>query len=460
MQRYWAQPGVLHAGGRRQDLIIVVQCDQVNGVTPVFPCRDKGDQNALRPAVSQVRADGDQRRRFGGWSNTSHEVGQSSTAAVRRTRFCYTAVASLMEAPTTHPAPAVPTNTGKQSESDYSELIRWFFRDGVMRHRTQIARAIALEGIAIACQLGGLFVLFRYATSLENPGNALARFGVDPRGSMALVAVVGLLVTCLLSAYAWLSYRAMTVALEVRAAHEELCMRRGLVYCSRLPSAQFPQSTRLRTDGLLSTGAVREARAVARILDLLVRAVRQGGSVVIFLVALIYVSPLLSLGVLLISGFGVARLYAVNRAQARMSYAADATLQAAAKERKGLMKSASAEHPLEADSPALEAAFEAGYSRQYVDRFLELDRAKLRHTLWMELLAGLSIVLIVIASGVGIVSGSWSLTRLLSYIVLLRYFLSSLRKVGKFFADVSAMYATVERYHTLVVEVGAKVDGP
>jgi ABC-type multidrug transport system fused ATPase/permease subunit len=329
----------------------------------------------------------------------------------------------------------------------YLALIHHLGRD-LYRHFPQdTLRILVANAASLGCQILALAILFVYVGALEGNG---ALYGFASRTSMTLFAVVAISTVTLFFAFAWLEYRSNIAILALSRSYQNLGAQEALALASRLPhwfaAENGPQISSRHLRQILSIDVHHRSR-MARIL---MRAAVPIVRLMISAAAIIYISPQFSVLILIIIGVPVAGLYWVGRRIAdTISSREIATQQVYQEQARILSKSWKSGTHLLPEEIDWEATLGQPESRHRL--YFKRLRAREFGKLLINTANTLGILVLVLSLGFWVINeqqGNWS--SWLTYLVALRYFLSSLGRVAQSLVQSTRYNRQVRRFMDFV----------
>lgn len=289
-------------------------------------------------------------------------------------------------------------------------------------------RIVAAAAGSLACQVVALVGLYAYLKALEQNQ---ALLGYPARESVLLFAVIASVTLLLLVGFTLLEYRANIAILGVARRYQDMGTREALSL-----SSQLPQWFATSNEPHISTRHLRQIVSVdvhhrSRLARVLLLGIIPAARFVLCAVALLYLNPQFSVVILFAVGLPVAGLYSVGRRVAdTITIRESGSPPAYLAQRDLLAKSWEAGVPLATGAIDWDSSLGQPDSR-YRQYFRRL-RAKAFGTFLINIANTVGIMVLVLALGVWTLvagKGNWSLW--LTYLIVLRYFLSSLRSTAQ-----------------------------
>jgi hypothetical protein len=310
----------------------------------------------------------------------------------------------------------------------YSLEVYKLGRDIFQRFPKEIIRILVAGSASLICQIVALAALYIYLRALENNTAVL---GLASRESLLLFGVIAGLTLILLIAYSLLEYRVSTAILNLCRHYQSIGTGEALALASVLPhwfagpAAQKVSTRHLRQ--ILATDVYHRTRMTRVLLLALIPTAR----LVLCAGALLYINPQFSLVILFAVGIPVAGLYSVGRKVADTITIRESSSPAVFLQQRDLLERSWAQGaPLTTVDIDWETTLGLADSR-YRQYFRRL-RAKAFGTLLINTANTVGIMVLVSALGFWLINaqqGNWSLW--LTYLVALRYFLSSVRSIAQ-----------------------------
>ncbi len=289
-------------------------------------------------------------------------------------------------------------------------------------------KILIASGASLACQAFSLAALYLYLHALENNQ---AIFGFASRGSLALFAMVAIVTFILLNGYAFLTYRASTATFSLCRQYQNVGAQEAMSLASKLPHwfvADNAQHISVRHLKQLLAVDVHHRSRLAR---LLLQTIIPTARLIVCTVALLHMNPQFSALVMLVVGIPILRLYSVGQRVADTVTTREVASSSVFKQQQQLLdKSWKFKAPLsqrEIDWEVTLGQPDSKY-RQYFRRL----RAKAYGVFLIDAANALGIMVLVLSLGFLVMSEqkeNWSLW--LTYLVALRYFLSSISSISQ-----------------------------
>lgn len=337
----------------------------------------------------------------------------------------------------------------------YRRLLAWVILDAKARFGGPLLAYEAMLGVGMAAELAAVGVAMRFARWAER-GAELSVLGTTipaASGPGVLVAVGGVGALMLLGAVAL--YRARTGLLRISNEYAMQCVSRALTLGSTLPSERAKGASQLVASGEFFLLVARDTRAMGTTLRHLARVpipalVFLGGTT--FLLRL---APGLTLAVYSLFAVVTWYLYRIGRKAAAWSRQMEAMERAASEERIAWVERVQFGHgPLSRDDPGLTHFERSGSNRQwsqaYVDRMGTVEATHFVNRV-------VSTVMVALVLGVfsyQMFEGGLEVSLLVSYILMLRLVLGSVREVSTAVTVVNRFYPSLNRYWRFVTDAG------
>jgi len=300
---------------------------------------------------------------------------------------------------------------------------------------------------SLACQGFALAALYVYLRALENNASLL---GLAARESPLLFALVAGVTLVLLIGFSLLEYRSSTEILSLSRQYQNLGTGEVMALSSKLPhwfAGVGERSISVRHLRQILSIDVHHRSRMARVLMLaIIPAVR----LVLCAVALLYINPEFSLVILFAVGIPVIGLYSVGR-----KVADTITVREMGSPPVFLKQREMLDHRWERGAPLAAADIEwettLGQADSRYRQYFRRLRAKAHGTFLINIANTVGIMVLVVALGFWILKaqqGNWSLW--LTYLVALRYFLSSLRSTAQSVVSSTRFLRQTQRFTAFV----------
>jgi len=332
-------------------------------------------------------------------------------------------------------------------------LARELFRD----FAADTTRILVASGASLVCQSVALLALFSYLRALEHGAPLL---GLPSRESPLLFTLVGAATALLLVGYAVLEYRANIAILSLCRRFQNRDTAEALALCSALPH-WFAESDSTH----ISSRHLRQILSIdvnhrSRLARLFLLSIIPAARLLLCTLALIYLNPQFSAVIVLAVGIPVLGLYFVGRKVAdTVTIRESGTEPVFPRQRHLLQESWQRHTPLEQTHITWETALGEPDSR-YRQYFRRL-RAKAQGGLLINTANTVGILVLVIALGLWVLwkqQGNWSLW--VTYLVVLRYFLASMRSVAQLLVRSTRFLRQAQRFADFVAAARVAVRAP
>lgn len=330
-------------------------------------------------------------------------------------------------------------------------------RDIFRQFPADTIRILIANAASLACQVLAVAALFAYMRALES--NELL-FGLAPRSSLVLFAVVVIVTLFLFFGFAFLEYRSNVAILGLCRNYQNLGAQEALSLSSRLPhwfGSDGSQQISIRHLRQILSIDVNHRSRMARVLMLAIIPIFR---LLLCAVALLYINPQFSALIFFVVGIPVAGLYTVGRKIADTMTTRETVSQSTFQEQQELLS----------NSWETRAHLLPGN----IDWELTLGQPDSRHRLYFRRLEAkalgqllistantLGIMVLVLSLGFWVLleqGGNWSLW--LTYLIALRYFLSSLNKVARSVIQSTRFNRQVRRFTEFVAAATLAVNSP
>jgi ABC-type multidrug transport system fused ATPase/permease subunit len=346
------------------------------------------------------------------------------------------------------------------SLANYRLVAWWVLNDAIGRFKRRIAVLAVLGGLGIFMQGGALGAALLYARTVEqgDPVNLLG-YQFDPRADLELLVFVASALTIALLLGGYLLYRFKSGAISLGREYESLRIQETLAGASRLPHPAVP-----RAHSLLDEAHVAQVQRDARICGRVLRTIVGGFIPVVVVpvtgIGLLLLNPLLTILLAALTAAVAAIMFRINRRGARASERMERTAKDATRERKDAVRgllagdlrlAASRNTPQVADTGTVNRHLEA-----YTDRLQSIEDSGLASSL----LTAFALGAILLLEGRAVLAGDSSISTLLTYLVLLRLFLTHFMRLSRSVAAVSRFYPQIKRHFTFADEAKPAMTDP
>lgn len=289
-------------------------------------------------------------------------------------------------------------------------------------------KILAASGASLVCQILALGLLFAYVRALES--NELL-YGFTPRTSASLFAIIASASVFLFLGFALLEYRSNIAILGLCRRYQNLGTQEALSLSSKLPHWFTPGN------GVwISTGHLRKILSVdvhhrSRMSRIIMRAVIPAIRLVLSAIAVLYINLHFSVLIFLIIGVPIAGLYFVGRKIADTITSREMASQNVFQDQMSLLsKSWEGKTHISLEEVNWEMALGGANSRPRL--YFRRLRAKVLGKLLINTANTLGIMVLILSLGFWMLQepqSNWSLW--LTYLIALRFFLSSLNRVAQ-----------------------------
>lgn len=328
------------------------------------------------------------------------------------------------------------------SAAAYGELARGLVVNASRRYPGATARVLAAGVGSLVCQVGALAVLFVYLRALER-GTMLLGFAA--RDSMALFAMAGVATVLLFLGFSLLEYAAHAAILRVCRCYRDEGARRLLALARRLPHWFRPGGPGTISDAHLRQLLGNDLGQRSRMLRVLLRSIVPLGRLLVCAAAIFYVSATFSLMILLVVGLPLAGLYHVSRHIADTATERETERHASFPEQLSWLERRWLDTPRQCPASAGDAD-EPPLDDGSAERYFRRMRAKALGQLLLNTANTAGVLMLVILLGFWLSrepDGGWSLWA--TYLIALRYFFTSLSRVGQAIVQSSRFARQVRR---------------
>lgn len=328
------------------------------------------------------------------------------------------------------------------------QLLRHLIVDSVWRYRRTGVLALGSGMLSLGGQVGALLTSVWYASLLEagEPVTLVGRTW-DPRTSVQLLALVSAAVAVLLLAHTALNYYSRLKLVALRRDYEVFCAERVLSALLREHAMLSGPTGEPATEGLVIRLARRDARFCGRTAAMLMNAVIPAVTLVLAMVALVYLAPALTGALFVMMVLTLPLFYRVYIAGAQSATELEEQAPLAAREVKGLlwwMRGAS--FPVVDPKGWLDGGAVKRHREAYVRRLKASEDTRFIS----NGLFAVAFFVIMLAFGGSILRAGQGWGLLLVYLIALRKGLSSFREVNQRLSGVTRFYPQLARYFGFV----------
>jgi len=332
----------------------------------------------------------------------------------------------------------------------YYALVWGLGADIFEKFPVRTVKILVSSALSLVFQLLALGLLFRYVGALES--NELF-YGFTPRTSIELFALVTVATAGFFFGFAALEYRANLAILALCRRYQKQGVREALAISSKLPhwfedgSSDHISGRHLRQ--ILSVDIAHRSR-LARVL---MRAFIPFVRLILSAAVILYLNPQFSLLIFVVIGIPIAGLYLVGKRIADTISSRETSPQSAYREQSEMLaRSWEAKTHIIPDEISRELALGGAESQQML--YYKRIQAKIFGQLLINAANTLGIMVLVLSLGYWMLQEgetNWSVW--LTYLIALRYFLSSLTRVAQAIIQ-SARFSLELRLFTEFVEAG------
>lgn len=310
----------------------------------------------------------------------------------------------------------------------YFSLVHRLGADIFAKFPAETLKILAASAASLVCQILALGLLFQYVGALES--NQLF-YGFAPRTSASLFTIVASVSVFLFIAFALLEYRSNIAILGLCRRYQHLGTQEALSLSSKLPHWFIPGKS-----GCISAGHLRQILSVdvhhrSRMSRILMRAIIPAIRLILSAIAVLYINLYFSALILLIIGVPVAGLYFVGRKVADTITLREIAAQSIFQGQMDLLaKSWKNKTHISLEDVNWDMALGGANSRPRL--YFRRLRAKVLGKLLINTANTLGIMVLILSLGFWVLQdpqANWSLW--LTYLIALRYFLSSLNRVAQ-----------------------------
>lgn len=316
-------------------------------------------------------------------------------------------------------------------------------------------RILAAAAASLACQVVALLGLYAYLKALEQNQ---ALLGYPARESAILFALIASVTLLLLVGFTLLEYRANLAILDVTRRYQDMGTREALSLSSRLPqwfaTDNEPHISTRHLRQIVSVDVHHRSR-LARVLLLgIIPAVR----LILCGFALLYLNPQFSVLILFAVGLPVAGLYSVGRRVADTITTRESGSPPAFLTQRDLLEK-SWEEGVPLATGAIDWDSSLGQADSRYRQYFRRLRAKAYGTFLINIANTVGIMVLVLALGAWTLvagKGNWSLW--LTYLIVLRYFLASLRSTAQSIVTATRYLRQSQRFTAFLAAATAAVN--
>lgn len=327
--------------------------------------------------------------------------------------------------------------------------------DIFLRFPGDTVKILAAAGGSLACQAVALLGLYAYLKALAQ-NQALLDY--PARESPLLFGLVAAATLVLLIGFTLMEYRANLSILRISRRYQHMGTREALTLSSQLPhwfdASNDPHISTRHLRQIVSVDVHHRSRLSRLILLAIIPAVR----LVLCLAALLYLNLQFSVFILFAVGLPVAGLYSVGRKVADSITTRESGSQPAYPlQRKLLERSWQDNLPLMPDAITWHTSL--GHSGSRFRQYFKRLNAKIYGTFLINIANTVGIMVLVCALGFWTLwagRGDWSLW--LTYLIVLRYFLSSLRSMAQLIVRATRYLRQSQRFTTFLAVAADAVD--
>jgi ABC-type multidrug transport system fused ATPase/permease subunit len=304
-------------------------------------------------------------------------------------------------------------------------------------------KILAASAASLSCQILALGLLFAYVRALES--NQLL-YGFTPRTSASLFAIVASVSVFLFIGFALFEYRSNIAILRLCRRYQNLGTQEALSLSSKLPHWFTPGNS-----VWISTGHLRQILSIdvhhrSRMTRILLRAIIPVIRLVLSAIAVLYINLHFSVLIFLIIGVPIAGLYFVGRKIADTITSKEMTSQNVFRDQMSLLsKSWEDKTHISFEEVNWDMALGGANSRPRL--YFRRLRAKVLGKLLINTANTLGIIVLILSLGFWMLQepqNNWSLW--LTYLIALRFFLSSLNRVAQALIQTTRFNRQVRRF--------------
>ncbi len=341
----------------------------------------------------------------------------------------------------------------------YKEVAFWITWDGLWRYRNAAIVTVVFSFLGLAGEVGTYTVIYKYASLLESD-QTLMLFGYEltarTSSELLIVVAIAMFICSVMSALGF--YFSKKYALNIWKAYEIFCARRITILSSYLPHPSSPLASEMFSKANVRMATKKEARYSGRVLFHILKMVlpvsRVFASVIVMFATNWFFSSIIFALLLAAQIF----LYRLNVKVSKSSRSFEIYNKDSNQERNQLMAHIwTSPVPLNKKHPLLTVNDEESLVRKSMTEFLNRLLIKEKTSLVVNLLTAVSLLLILLVAGVGIISGQWRWSLFLIYVASLRFFLGSLMQASTSLTVISRYYPYIKGYCRFVKDAQAAV---
>ncbi len=348
----------------------------------------------------------------------------------------------------------IKINQLANASREYLHLVNGLFKDILSRYTKDTVRILVASAASLGCQLLALAMLVTYLRALES--NELL-LGLTPRTSMTLFGMVAACTILLFLTFAVLEFKSNMAILHLCRRYQVLGAHQVMSIASKLPHWFKPEGP-----GQISMMHLRQILSVdvnhrSRMARILMRALIPTARLILSAAGILYISVEFSLLIFVVVGIPVGGLYWVGKRIADTVTARESEPSSAFQEQADMLANswASGEH---IDHPTSGEEAPPVWSDKANSRYFTRMEAKSLGQLLLNMANTLGIIVLVLSLGFWLLwehQDNWSLW--ITYLVALRFFLTSLHRVGQSVVQTSKFGRQVRRLSEFLAAASSAV---
>jgi hypothetical protein len=340
----------------------------------------------------------------------------------------------------------------------YKKIIGLIISGALTNHFRDILLVLGWSLASVIGHFAGLGLIFIYARSLENntPIDLHGLFSLT--ASLRDLAVVAASVLCCMILSAFFQFLASRRSIELVCSYEEYLFRKAVSEASRVPIYGIGNPNGLCGDRL-RIRAIRDARSCSQILSQLISNFTHLLFLAAFTVFAFWINWVATAAILVVFVLYGALLYKVNVRGASSSLILERLDIPSTREKLNIIdRFKSTLDFIPEDDPELEYIFKKGVTRNYFGayrqrRLLASETQLLSGVFGAFIICG---VLFLLGMNIFFYGGSWS--KVLTYLIVLRFLLSRLMSVAGGLTSISRLYPNAKRFFE--TEFDNELSGP
>lgn len=342
----------------------------------------------------------------------------------------------------------------------YREFCLWFFKDFFLRYRGRVARITTQNFIGLGSLAVAMFISYLYLKTMER-GADLPVFGwvITPRQSFSLMAFfAGAILALTLLSAVWTG-RAKIDAISLAREYADFCTQRAIVALGEIANIIVQAPGKEFGRAWAHQIAMRDAYACEIIARIGLNGLLPVGAVIVAGVSLLVIEVALSAIVFLLLSAAAWHLYRASVQGAGHRKVSERKGRASAIERRRLLERLSyIAAPIRREDRELQFVFQQGATKGWGDA-MEAQRQVLEQaTLVSNVAIAITVFLILMVKGGGILrdEGDWS--TLFAYLIVLRIFTTNFAKSARLVTNINRFYPSVSRFARFVDQARSEVE--